>query len=123
AAVPIERERVAGLELLEIPVVTRERERLRVQLQAQGRRKRGVRAQRHVELMLEQLGEDVPRAERRGGRVVSLLRDDLRHRAARGVSAGDLEREGGARAERQLRDGIQVPATRRVVLERRERVR
>src|SRR3989454_9600069 len=69
AAVPIERESLAGLELLEIAVVTGERERLRVQLQAQGRRKRGVGAQRHVELMLEQLAEDVARAERRGGRV------------------------------------------------------
>src|SRR5205807_2873155 len=82
AAVPIERKGLAGLELLEIAEVAGEREGLRVQLEAQRRRERDVGAQRHVELVLDQLGEVVARAKRRGVSVVRLLCDDLRTYAA-----------------------------------------
>ena len=85
-------------------------------MKAQRRRERDAGPQGHVDLVLDQFAKDVAGAERRCGGAVRLLRDALRHRAARHISSRCFEGEGRTGPEGQLGDRAGPPAARCVAL-------
>src|SRR2546426_813604 len=91
-SVHVESECTGSLELLEVPVASREGERLRVQLEAECWTESEVQAGRQVELALAELPEDVADAVGRSGGRVVVRRDELRGGEASDIARPELER-------------------------------